>query len=189
MNKLTSLTVVLLSFAFTTSQQQQTEITQEIVNIKKPETFKGFTINDKDYTLHFEIEKNNPDSYRDQKHTLVISIELHNDSHYISPFAKRDFKGKFYVDLGSYNDLDFEGDIIESPRSVEEYDSHPFVNGTVNWVRTNTTYKQPLQIKTQKEFVVFGRVQFTIEPRCTFEEIPFAISYQNGEMVFIEPKC
>jgi len=183
MNILKTFTVLLLSTFFSTSQQQ-TETTQETIKIENPEITNGFTINNQDYTLHFEIEKTN-----DQKHTLVVAIELHNDSHFISPFAKRDFKGKFYMDLGSYNALNFEGDIIESPRSVEEYDPHPFVNGNVNWVRVNTTYKQPLQLKSQDDFEVFGRVQFTIEPRCTLEEIPFAISYQDGVMKIKSPKC
>ncbi len=177
------ITLVVLLLSITTSQQQ-TETIQEIIKIEKPVSFKEFTINHEDYTLHFNLEKIN-----DQKHNLVITMELHNDSHFISPNAKRDFKGKFYMDLGSYTHLGFKGDIIESPLSQEEFDSHPFVNGTVNWVRVNTIYKQPLQLKTKEDFEVFGRLQFTIEPRCTFEEIPFAISYQNGVMKFIDPKC
>ena len=184
MNKLTILGLLLLSITFSTSQQQTKTILLETVKIEKPESFKEFTVNDKDYTLHFKIE--NADK---QNPILVIAIELYNESYYISPNARRDFKGKFYMDLGSYNDLDFEGDIIETPLSIEEFDSHPFTNGLVNWVHINTTYKQPLQLKTKEKFVVFGRVQFTIEPRCTFEEIPFAISYQDGVMIFIDPKC
>lgn len=183
MNKLTILVLLLLSISFSKSQQQ-TETHKEILKIEKPEIKNGFTINDKDYTLHFEIE--NADS---QKPSLVIAIELHNGSHYISPYARRDFKGKFYMDLGSYTHLAFESDIIETPRSIEEFDSHPFTNGPVNWVRVNTTYKQPLQVKSQGDFEVFGRLRFTIEPRCSLEEIPFAISYQNGVFKFIDPKC
>lgn len=153
----------------------------------KPSKIKGIndftTVYDKDYTLHFEIKnaKSNPQ--------LVISIKLHNNSYFVSPYAKRDFKGKFYMDLGSYKHLNFKDDIIETPRSVEEFDSHTFVNGVVNWVRVNTTYKQSLHIKSQEDFVVFGRVRFTIEPRCTLEEIPFGLSYQNGVITLIDPKC
>lgn len=183
MNILTTFAVLLLSIAFSTSQQQS-KTTQKTVIIEKPEIINGFTINDKDYTIHFEIE--NTDN---QKPSLVIAIELHNNSHYISPNAKRDFKGKFYMDLGSYSHLGFEGDTVETPLSIEEFDSHPFVNGTVNWVRVNTTYKQPLQVKSQEDFEVFGRLRFTIEPRCTLEEIPFAISYQDGVMKIYFPKC
>lgn len=183
MNKLTAIVLLLLSISFGKSQQESA-ITQEIIKIEKPEIENGFTIKDKDYTLHFEIE--NVDN---QKPSLVIAIKLHNDSHYISPNAKRDFKGKFYMDLGSYSHLGFEDNIIETPLSIEEFDSHPFVNGTVNWVRVNTIYKQHLDVKTQEDFEVFGRLRFTIEPRCTLEEIPFAISYKAGVMKVKYPKC
>jgi len=164
--------------------QQQPEAIQKNERIEKTEPRNGFTINDEDYTLYFDLE--NADS---QHPILIISIDLHNNSHYISPNAKRKFKGKFYMDLGSYTNLGFKGSMTETPLSVEEFDSHPFVNGTVNWVIENTTYKQVLEIKSINDFEVFGRVQFTIEPRCTLEEIPFAISYQNGVIKFIEPKC
>lgn len=180
MNILTTFVILLLSIS---TSQQQTEKIQETIKIEKSESFKEFTIDHQDYTLHFNLEKIN------EKHNLIVSIELHNGSHYISPNAKREFKGKFYMDLGSYTHLNFDGKINETPLSIEEYDHHPFTNGLVNWVRINTTYKQPLQLKSQEDFIVFGRLQFTIEPRCTFEEIPFAISYQDGEMKFIDPKC
>ncbi len=183
MNILTTFSVVLLSFSFSASQQQ-TETTKETIKLKNPEITNGLTVNDKDYTLHFEIEKPN-----DRNHTLVIDIELHNESHFISPNAKRYFSGKFHLDLESNKVLDFEDNLIEIPLSVEVIDPHPFVRGLVNWVRVNTTYRQPLVVKLQKEFVVSGRLQFTIEPRCTFEEIPFAISYQDGVMKIIDRKC
>jgi len=152
--------------------------------VEGPKDVRDFTtIYDENYTLHFEIDET------DNKPSLVISIKLHNDSYFVSPHAKRDFKGKFFMDLGSYEHLDFEGDILETPRSIEEYDAHPFVNGIVNWVRVSTTYKQPLHIKSVEKFVVFGRVRFTIEPRCTLEEIPFGISYESGVIKLIDSKC
>lgn len=183
MKKLTLLAFLLLSSYFSKSQDQ-TRINQEITKIEKIKKNNGFTIYDQEYTLHFEIENTN-----NQKPILVISMKLHNNSHYISPFAKRDFKGKFYMDLGNYTHLDFDGDIIETPRSIEEFDPHPFVNGTVNWVRVNTIYRQPLQIKSITNFDVFGKLRFTIEPRCSLEEIPFAISYKNGVFKIKDIEC
>ena len=179
------LIIVLITLFFNCkSDKKQLALISENKILSKSEVIKDFTtVNDKDYTLHFEIEKIK------NKPVLTISINLHNESYFVSPHAKRDFKGKFYMDLGSYKHLDFEGDIMETPRSVVEFDSHPFVNGVVNWVRVNTTYKQVLQVKSQEDFVVFGRVRFTIEPRCTLEEIPFGISYKNGVMTLIDPKC
>ena len=183
MNILTTFAILLLGISLGTGKQQ-TETDQVTANIKKPVTSNGFTVNDQDYTLHFDVEK-----VKGQKPTLVIAIDLHNGSHCISPFSKRYFKGKFYMDLGSYTDLDFDGDIIETPRSFEEFDYYPFVDGNVNWVRINTTYTQPLKILSKDDFEVFGRLRFTIEPRCTMEEIPFAITYKDGEMKIISPKC
>jgi hypothetical protein len=185
MNKLITLLIVLFISIGCTSDKKKITAALETEKIKETKISKDFTtIKDTEYTLHFEIENTNI-----QKPILVISIELHNGSYFVSPHAKRDFKGKFYMDLGSYTHLDFEGDIIETPRSVEEIDEHPFVNGTINWVRENTTYKQQLNIKSEEDFEVYGRVRFTIEPRCTLEEIPFIISYKNGVITFIEPKC
>ena len=183
MIKLTTLVIVLLSISYST-RQQQTEPSQETVKLEESEISERFTIKDKDYTLHFEIEK-----VKNQQPVLVIAIELQNGAHFISPNAKRDFTGKFYMDLGDYTNLDFEGDVVETPRSVEEFDAHPFMGGLVNWVRVNTTYRQHLEVKSQGDFEVFGRVRFTIEPRCTLEEIPFAISYKDGIMKLIDPKC
>jgi len=183
MIKLITLVIVLLSISYSTGQQQ-TEPSQETVKLEESEISERFTINDKDYTLHFEIEK-----VKNQQPTLVIDIELQNGAHFISPNAKRNFTGKFYMDLGDYTHLDFEGDIMETPRSVEEFDPHPFTGGLVNWVRINTTYKQSLQIKSQNDFEVFGRLRFVIEPRCTLEEIPFGLSYEDGILKFIDPKC
>jgi hypothetical protein len=141
------------------------------------------TITDNLYDLQFNIEKS------ENKNYLVISIQLKNDSFFVSPNAKQDFTGKFTLDLGSYKDINLNGKLIETPPSVEEYDPHPFVNGLVNWVHANTIYKQELNILNKDDFEVFGRVQFTIEPRCTLEQIPFSIVYKDGKLTLVEPKC
>lgn len=183
MNKLLIVCIALLFFNCKSDKKQLTAVLENNKFVEPIDVKDFTTVKDSEYTLHFEIEQT------DNKPLLVISIKLHNGSRFVSPYAKQDFKGKFYMDLGSYTNLDFEGGIIETPRSVEEFDSHPYVNSMVNWVRVNTTYKQQLNIKSKEDFVVFGRVRFTIEPRCTLEEIPFGISYKNGKMTLIESKC
>jgi len=183
MNKFKSLFLILLSINFTSYSQQSNQIAK-VIEIENPRMVNFPKPMDVPYNINIEIETTeNNTSY------LVISLKLYNGSYFVSPNSKREFKGKFYMDLGSYTDLDFEGDILETPRSIEELDLHPFVNGTVNWVRVNTTYKQALHIKAKDNFEVFGKIQFTIEPRCTLEEIPFAISYQDGILKIIYPKC
>jgi hypothetical protein len=137
------------------------------------------------YKIDIQIKEAGKNEYR-----LVIKMELQNGAHFVSPNAKRDFTGKFFMDLGSYEHLAFDGTLVETPRSVEEIDPHPFVGGPVNWVRENTTYTQSLKLLSNNDFEVFGRIRFTIEPRCTLEEISFAISYKNGVAKIINnPKC
>ena len=192
---------VIISFALLlcigcATDNQQTGTTKvitkaEMFKIAKTENLKtvittvkneGLTIEDETYTLHFKIEKT-----ADNIHSLVIAIKLHNDSWFMSPFEKKESKGKFYMDLGNYDNLDFDKDIIETPRAIATFD--PFAKKPIIWVKENTTYKQSLNILSEKDFEVFGRLQFTIEPRCTLEEIPFGILYKDGKMTIFSPKC
>ena len=183
MNTLKTLLLIILTINWT-SYIQQSNQKVEVINIDNTIKTDLFYLVEEPYNIMIDIETT-------EKNTtyLVVSMELNNGSHFVSPNAKRHFKGKFYMDLGSYADIDFEGDIIETPLSVEEVDAHPFVNGTINWVRENTTYKQALNIKSKDDFEVFGRIRFTIEPQCTLEEIPFAITYKEGVYKITSPKC
>ena len=184
MNKFKTLLFVLLGIIYNSYSQKPTQIA-ETIEIENPRIVNFPKPMEDPYMIKVEIETTeNNTSY------LVVSLELYNGSYFVSPNSKRDFKGKFYMDLGDYTNIGFVDNIIETPKSIEEVDLHPFVNGTVNWVRVNTTYKQALRLKSKDNFEVFGRIQFTIEPRCTLEEIPFAISYQNGVLKIINnPKC
>lgn len=129
------------------------------------------------YDLELSIEKTENNTYQ-----LVTNIILKNDSYFVSPHSKVAYKGRFSSKLQQNKNLDMIDTIIETPRSVEEIDPHPFVNGPVNWVRQNTIYKQPLEINSETDFEVSGLIQFTIEPRCSMEKIGYTISYKSGEM-------
>lgn len=185
MNKPITLLLLLLVLSFNcANDNHQTNTINEIDKIEVYKANDGFTINDTLYKLHFQIEET-----KENKNNLVVSIELYNNSYYISPTEKKEFKGKFTIDLGSYDKLTFNENIIETPRSVGKLSPNTYVEGSVNWVKENTTYKQPLKVLSQDDFEVFGRVIFTIEPRCTLEEIPFSISYHSGKMTIKYPKC
>jgi len=129
------------------------------------------------YHLDLKIENT-----EDNSKQLVVFITLKGDSYFVSPHAKGDFKGRFSMTIDENSKLAVEGDIIEIPKSVEEIDTHHHVNGTVKWVRENTTYKLPLKVMTKEDFEVTGIIKFTIEPRCTFEEIPILVSQKSGEL-------
>jgi len=129
----------------------------------------------------YEIEFNTETS-KDKKHSLIVAMKLEEGSFYVSPFAIRDFKGKFSISLEENDYLELGSEFTETPRSEEIFDPHPFVNGEVNWVRVNTTYEHQLEILKKEDFEVKGVVRFVIEPRCTLEEVVFMISYKSGKM-------
>ena len=185
MNKLATIAFVLLSITFSTSQQQSEKTIENIVTVQ-PETFEEVIVDKKEYTLKISIE--NTDN---KNPILVIEMLLKNGAHFISPLEKKDYTGKFHFDFGSYKDLEFEGEVSESPRSVAKvlYPNYTSKREGTLWITENTIYKQALNLKTTNDFEVFGRVQFTIEPTCTFEETPFAISYKDGKFTFVDPKC
>jgi len=187
MKKVITTILIVLSFACS-NNKFQTKSSIDIVKseMKKTKTTSitndATTITDELYTLQIRIEKT-----ENNQHNLVIDIKLHNGSHFVSPFEEKEFSGKFYMDLGDYTNLSFDENISETPQAVDSYDK--FGNQFVKSVKVNTTYRQQLNIKTKENFEVFGRVQFVIEPRCTLEQIPFAISYKDGKFIFIDPKC
>lgn len=115
---------------------------------------------------------------------LVIDMRLKDGGHFVSPNATRDFSGKFTVVIDDNNDFNLVDKLIEMPLSVEEIDPHPFVNGPVNWVRKNTTYTQQIKLNAKNDFEVKGYIQFTIEPKCTLEKVPFIIKKQDGNFKF-----
>lgn len=129
------------------------------------------------YDIAIKIDKEKKNIY-----SLDIEMLLHNGSFFVSPNSERDFKGKFSIDIEKNNDLESISELIEMPLSQEIFDPHPFVNGYVNWVKVNTNYKQLFLRTSDKNFKVGGVVRFVIEPRCTLEEIPFIITYENGKM-------
>ena len=120
---------------------------------------------------------------------MVIRMNLKGGAHYVSPNAKRDFKGKFMIKIDDTDKLEHLSELLETPRSVEEFDPHPFVNGNVNWVRENTRYNRQLKPLVENNFSVNGLIQFTIEPQCTLEKIPFVITYEDGHMWVEIARC
>ena len=166
------------------TDNQKVIITNDIALNSQPLNVEKTEPLEEPYTIIFLLETTeNNETY------LIIEMELRNDSHYVSPYAKRDFKGKFNASLKDNDYFTLEGELMETPRSVEEIDPHPFVGGTVNWVRVNTTYRQKINIKTQEDFDVIGLVQFTIEPRCTMEKVEYIIKSRAGNVYFERFMC
>lgn len=129
------------------------------------------------YHLDLKIENTETDSKE-----LVLFITLKGDAHFVSPNAKKDFKGKFSMTLNENSHIETQGKLIEIPLSVEENNTHHLTNGSVNWVRENTTYKQKFIVLNKEDFEVSGLIRFTIEPRCSLEEIPIILNQKSGKL-------
>lgn len=136
------------------------------------------------YDLAFRIEQVGNDKY-----TLVTTMELHGGSFYVSPHAERDFKGKFRVEVANEDHVVMADDFTETPRSMEVVDPHPFVDGPVNWVNVDTKYEHRLTVISKEDFEVGGKYVFTIEPKCTLEQVPFLIKQRAGVLTIEKWKC
>ena len=126
------------------------------------------------YISTIRVDKRQNDEY-----VLSVQMNLKNGAYFVSPYAKRDFSGKFTIVLANPEKIVTKGAITEAPSSKEELDKG---EGLVNWVRKNTHYTQTLKVLSNENFEVKGHIQFTIEPRCTLEKIPFILSYGNGKL-------
>lgn len=182
MNRFLVVILVVFSFSFNSdkplSQDAITNIepqAQLIVDVEKA-IIKSM-IHPHPYELKMKVNEVENDLYE-----LELNMLLFNGAHFVSPNAKRDFKGKFTLQLDDSDKLVPVSELIETPRSVEEHDPHPFVNGPVNWVREDTKYTLKLERKADNNFDMKGFIQFTIEPRCTLEKIPIIIKYAAGKM-------
>src|SRR5690606_19958876 len=180
MNKIVLSCLFLLSFYCNTkSQERKPKMAATVVNLPlNPfETIAYKEPYNPHSPYHLAIKVETTEAGTKQ---LSLFITLKGNAYFVSPHATEDFKGKFSLTIEDSNKLTMTDDIIEIPRSVEEMDTHPFVNGKVNWVRENTLYKQNLKTLTKEDFEVTGFIKFSIEPRCTYEEIPFKITQTSG---------
>lgn len=124
------------------------------------------------YTSTIRVDKQLNDEY-----VLSVQMNLKKDAYFVSPNEKGDFSGKFAIIIADSQKIISSGIIQESPLSkVDEK------QGFVHLVRNNTHYKQTLKVLCDENFEVKGHVQFTIEPRCTMEKVPFILSYKDGKL-------
>lgn len=127
-----------------------------------------------EYDLRLSIEDAGNGVYN-----LVSVIDFHNGAFTASPLSHKDLTGIFKIELRDNDKLTMDDSFEEIPRSAAKMDQF---GNMMNWVSERTTYKRTCRIHSQQDFKVSGMVSFTIEPTCTFEEIPFDIFYENGKL-------
>jgi len=124
------------------------------------------------YTAIIRIDKQS-----NKEHLLSIQMNLKQHGYFVSPTESGAFTGKFTIVLTEPQYLQTSGAIMETPLS-KVYENEGFVK----LVRENTHYKQSLKVLSKENFEVYGCIQFTIEPRCSLEKIPFILSYVDGKL-------
>lgn len=117
------------------------------------------------------------DKQQNNEYVLSVQMNLKKDAYFVSPTENRHFSGKFAIVFTEPQKVFSHGTILESPLSKVDKKE-----GFVHLVRNNTNYKQTLKVLSNQKFEVMGHIQFTIEPRCTLEKIPFILSFENGKL-------
>ncbi|MBX2977817.1 MAG: hypothetical protein KF905_00850 [Flavobacteriales bacterium] len=136
------------------------------------------------YDLTFTLEQAGDNTY-----TLITTVNLYGGSYYASPNCTRDLKGKFHVEVEDQEHIVLAEGMKEIPLAMEGGYHHPLVHGPVDWVRVDTRYEQRLTVTSREDLEVAGFYRFTIEPRCTLEEIPFVIRQLGGQLTIERVGC
>jgi len=169
--------LVLLSFNYNCAEVNSQDMAQNTKSVDSvyvgPTYFSDDLVReDSLYTTIIRIDKQS-----EKEHLLSIQMNVKKNSYFVSPTDPGSFTGKFTIVLTEPQHLQTNGAIIEIPLSKVDANE-----GFVKWVRQNTHYKQSLKVLTNENFEVSGHIQFTIEPRCTLEKIPFILSYVDGKL-------
>ncbi|MEQ9187821.1 MAG: hypothetical protein RLP15_08800 [Cryomorphaceae bacterium] len=141
----------------------------------------AFTVTEDLYELELRIEQDGDAYY------LVTTIDFFNGSYTASPLSNNDFTGLLTTSMDDNPQVRLDEAIDESPRSIQSVDL--FSNDPVNWLKERATYRRVLHIEAKQDFDAGGKVTFTIEPRCTFEVIPFLIKNRGGSLSIEKWEC
>lgn len=136
------------------------------------------------YDLMFEVERSGDNTF-----TLITTVKLYGGSYYASPNCTRNFKGKFHIELEAQERIVLGDRVKEIPLKMDRGYYHPLVHGPQDWVSVDTRNEQVLTVNGQKDLEVKGMCRFTIEPRCTLEEIPFVIRQRGGRLTIERVGC
>lgn len=120
------------------------------------------------------------DKITDEHYRLSATIELDSGTYIISPFSRDGFYSYFDMVISDNSALITQGDLSETPVSVEEYDD--IIDLPVRLVRETTTYTQKLKVVSKDDFEVSGLVEFLLEPSCVPYDVEFTITSRSGKL-------
>ncbi|WP_298515043.1 hypothetical protein [uncultured Kordia sp.] len=161
MNTLIPCIIMLFHMNFTTYFEQFSR--EEIFQKKEP------------YDLQLHVKH-----LKDNTYHLIVTMELAEKTHYVSPHSKGDYIGRFYIDVEENTQLKAKGTLLENPTPKETSD--PWTGNPVSFVRENTSYQQQFIVTDTNDFTINGVIGFVIEPRCTMENVKFSIVNKSGKL-------
>mgnify|MGYP006116560939 CR=1 FL=1 len=128
------------------------------------------------YNITFNLEKTEVNNI----YNLVVNMELFDGAYFLSPSSDIMFLGRFDISMKVNDFIELDMNYIGIPLSIKEND--PVGNGPTMVQRANSIYKKQFKINTTKDFETTGLVVFTIEPKCTLENISYTITSKAGKL-------
>ena len=141
----------------------------------------GEDIDYQPFDISFEIEKQGKDNY------LVIHTDIAEGSFILSHYADPSMRGRFLITFDNNEFIKTETPLVESPGPIEEAYYWSDDEKEKKLLDKQTT-KQMLNISSNKDFEVRGKVTFTVEPSCNFWRSEFSISQSSGKLDVIQGK-
>ncbi len=141
-----------------------------------------FTVNDDLYSLEISLER-----VEDNVYDLVAVIDFKEDGYTASPMSDKNYTGAFKMDLSRNPNVSWSSDLEETPNSQQLWGLKDQEPG--DWIRERTTYSRVFRVYGNQDFDAGGKISFTIEPRCTFEEIPLMLKQQAGVLTLQSWGC
>lgn len=135
------------------------------------------------YLVNIEIEKDMAGDFY-----LVSTIDFVDSAYVASPFSSKNFTGKFKADFKENKHASLHETLTATPKPMPKFSKYG-TNEVDDWIREKTTFRQRIVLSKDVDFEIEGRLSFTIEPRCSFELVPFIIAYKNGRMTVKPGGC
>lgn len=120
------------------------------------------------------------DQRKNGEASLSFEIAIDSGHYFVSPHSEG-FHQRLIFSIQDTDSLLLDGELIEHPKSLDEYDNLTDKQG--KFVRENTTYSQSLIINSPTDFEVTGLIWLGMLPESQPYEVRFIIYNRSGKLV------
>jgi hypothetical protein len=111
--------------------------------------------------------------------SLTFKVAIDSGYYFVSPHSEG-FHQRLRFSIEDTDGLLLNGELIEYPLTLEEYDNLSDKQGKFAW--KNTTYIQNLIIGSQNDFEVSGLIWLEMLPNSQPYEVRFVVSNKSGKL-------